>query len=295
MVVKRFVIKHGAYLRGLTSQGTIACTKRRSERVSAKLFTNMGRITNPSYNFLAESKISSKQLSVRNYIVFLSPSKFNKLATSSSFRKGSPKLVLRRKRTEFAMTRYSKEWGLRRVHSTVSSCRKEPSYVRFDNDLLSGVYTSNQLNLLRSYIINNKKCINLSDIMSDPKFLIAAWARICIQSNNESLTFVLSKETLNGIHLSWFEKTANTIRNGMLKFSPTRSNRKKQTLTIVSIEDKIIQEAIRFLLMLIFEGDFSKNSHWQRSGKSYHTALNQIKLQFIQNNWFIKGSIDLQF
>lgn len=111
-LIKRFVIKHDAYLRGLTSQGTIACIRRRSERVSAKLLTNMGRFTNPSYNFLAGSEIPIKRLSVRNYVVFLSPSKFNKPAASSSFRKGSPKLVLRRKRTEFAMTLNSKEWGV---------------------------------------------------------------------------------------------------------------------------------------------------------------------------------------
>ena len=119
----------------------------------------MGRFTNPSYNFLAGSEVPIKQLSVRNYVVFLSQSKFNKPAASSSFRKGSPKLVLRRKRTEFAMTRSSKEWGLRRVHSTAPSCRKGPSYVRFDKDTLSGVYKSNQLDLLRSYIISNKNVL----------------------------------------------------------------------------------------------------------------------------------------
>lgn len=296
---KRFVIKHDAYLRGLTSQGTIACIKRRSERVSAELLTNMGRFTNPSYNFLAGSEVPIKRLSVRNYVVFLSPSKFNKPAASSSFRKGSPKLVLRRKRTEFAMTRSSKEWGLRRVHSTASSCRKGPSYVRFDKDTLSGVYKSNQLDLLRSYIISNKKCINLSSIMSDPNFLIAAWARI--RSNSGSLTFALSKETLDGIALSWFEETANTMRNGIFQFSPSRrtyiskSDEGKRPLTIPSPRDKIVQEAMRFLLMLVFEGDFSKSSHGWVSGRGCHTALNQIKMEFAHDNWLIEGDIDQQF
>ncbi len=299
ILIKRFVIKHDAYLRGLTSQGTIACIRRRSEKVSAKLLTNMGRFTNPSYNFLAGSEVPIKRLSVRNYVVFLSPSKFNKPAASSSFRKGSPKLVLRRKRTEFAMTRSSKEWGLRRVHSTAPSCRKGPSYVRFDKDTLSGVYKSNQLDLLRSYIISNKKCVNLSIIMSDPNFLIAAWARI--RSNSGSLAFALSKETLDGIALSWFEETANTMRNGIFQFSPSRrtyiskSDGKKRPLTIPSPRDKIVQEAMRFLLMLVFEGNFSKNSHGWVSGRGCHTALNQIKMEFAHDNWLIEGDIDQQF
>nr|UXN44309.1 putative reverse transcriptase [Haslea karadagensis] len=299
ILIKRFVIKHDAYLRGPTSQGTIACIRRHSEIASAKLLTHMGRFTNPSYNFLAGSEVPINLLSVRNYVVFLSPSKFNKPAASSSLRKGSPKLVLRRKRTEFAITRNSKEWGLRRVHSTVPFCRKGPSYVRFDKDTLLGGYESNQLDLLRSYIISNKKCVNLSQIMSDPNFLIAAWARI--RSNSESLTLAVSKETLDGIVLSWFEETANTMRNGVFQFSPSRrtyiskSDGRKRLLTIPSSRDKIVQEAMRFLLMLIFKGDFSKNSHGWVSGRGCHTALNQIKMDFAHDNWFIEGDIDQQF
>lgn len=296
VLIKRFVIKHDTYLRGLTSQGNIACIKRHSERVSAKLLVNMGRFTNPSYNFLAGSEVPIKRLSVRNYVVFLSPSEFNKPATSSSFRKGSSKLTLRRKRTEFAMTRNSKGWGLRRVHSTVTSCRKGPSYVRFDKDMLSGLYDSNQLDLLRSYIVSNRKCINLSVIMSDPDFLIAAWNRV--RSNSGSLTPALNNETLDGINLSWFQKTANTMRNGIFQFSPSRrthisrSDGRKRSLTIPSPKDKIVQEAMRFLLMLVFESDFSKNSHGGVTGRGCHTALNQIKMEFAQDNWFIEGDIE---
>ena len=298
-MVSYIVIKHSAYRRKLISKGNIACTRRRSERVSAKLLVNMGRFTNPSYNFLAGSEVPIKRLSVRNYVVFLSPSEFNKPATSSSFRKGSPKLTLRRKRTEFAMTRNSKEWGLRRVHNTATSCRKGPSYVRFDEGMLSGVYESNQLNLLRSYIISNKKCKNLSIIMSDPNFLISAWVRV--RSNNGSLTPALNSDTLDGIDLTWFQKIANSMRNGIFQFSPSRrtyisrSDGKKRPLTIPSPKDKIVQEAMRFLLMLVFENDFSKNSHGWVTGRGCHTALNQIKMQFAKDNWFIEGDIDQQF
>jgi len=293
------VIKHSAYRRKLISKGNIACTKRHSERVSAKLLNNMGRFTNPSYNLLAGSEVPNRILGVRNYVVFFALNESSSPVTSSDQKRGSPKLFMRRKRMEFAMTRNSKERGLRRVHSTASSCRKEPSHVRFSKDTLSGVYRSNQLDLLRSYIINNKKCINLSRIMSDPNFLIAAWVRI--RSNSGSLTPALGNETLDGIHLSWFEETANTMRNGIFQFSPSRRtyvsrpDGKKRPLTIPSPKDKIIQEAMRFLLMLVFENDFTKNSHGWVTGRGCHTALNQIKTQFAHDNWFIEGDIDQQF
>lgn len=298
-MVVYIVIKHSAYRRKLISKGNIACTKRHSERASAKLLVNMGRFTNPSYNFLAGSEVPIKCLSVRNYVVFLSQNEFNKPATSSSFRKGSPKLTLRLKRMEFAITRNSKEWGLRRAHSTVTSCRKGPLYVRFDKSMLSGVYESNQLNLLRSYIMSNKKCNNLSIIMSDSNFLISAWVRV--RSNSGSLTPALNSDTLDGIDLTWFQKTANMMRNGMFQFSPSRRtyisrpDGKERPLTIPSPKDKIVQEAMRFLLMLVFENDFSKSSHSWGTIRGCYTALNQIKMEFSQDNWFIEGDIDQQF
>ena len=299
MLITNTVVKQGAYLKRLTLKGNIACTQRRSERVDAKLLTDMGRFTNPRYNFLAGSEVPIKSLSVRNYVVFPTLDKFNKPSISNRHKKGSPKSVLRRKRAEFAMTRNSKEWGLRRVHSTDSSYGKGLSYTRFDKNVLLGIFKSSQLDILKSKIIGGQKCNNLSVIMSDPNFLIAAWVRI--RSNNGSLTPSLSGETLDGIQLSWFESTANMMRNGRFQFSPSRRSYiprydgKKRPLTIPSPKDKIIQEAMRFLLMLVFEGDFSKNSHGWVTGRSCHTALNQIKLQFSQDNWYIEGDIEQQF
>jgi len=126
--------------------------------------------------------------------------------------------------------------------------------------------------------------------MSDPNFLIAAWVRIYSNS-----------ETLNEVDLLWFQKTANTMRNGIFQFSPSkrtyisRPDGKKRFLILPSLKDKIIQEAIGFLLILVFENDFNENSHGWATGRDCHTALNQIKTQFKHDNWFIKGDIDQQF
>jgi group II intron reverse transcriptase/maturase len=165
--------------------------------------------------------------------------------------------------------------------------------------VLSGTFESSQLSVLKSNIVNGEKCNNLSIIMSDPNFLIAAWVKI--RSNSGSLTPALTKKTLDGIKLSWFEETANTMRNGRFQFSPSRRtyiskpDGKERPLTIPSPKDKIVQEAMRFLLMLIFERNFSKDSHGWVTGRGCHTALNQVRLQFSQDNWYIEGDIDQQF
>ena len=290
-------IKYSIYLRGPTPNGNTACAKRGVERVRPKLLINMGRLTNP-FNSMAESEVSIS-LSVRNYVVFLSPDKL-KEPTVNNFIEGSPKLIARRKQLELGMTRKSKDWGLRRARSTGNSFTgKGPSQIRLDDNLLSGTYKSSHLKILKSRMESKKKASNLSRILSDPNFLIAAWVRI--RSKKGSVTPALTATTLDGINLNWFITTANQIRNGMFKFSPSRRKYipkpygKERPLTIPSPRDKIVHEGMRSLLAVLFENDFSENSHGWVTGRGCHTALNQIKMDFAQDNWYVEGDIEQQF
>lgn len=299
---KNIVIKHSINLRGLTLKGKIAYAKRYFEtqsRVNTELKINMGRFTNPSYNFLAGSKVP-KSLSVRNYIIFLSPDEFKEPTAISRHKKGSPKLITRRKRMEYAMTRNLKEWGLRRVHSINSLfIEKGPSYVRLEKDVLSGTYKSNQLEILKSNVVKKQKCTNLSIIMADPNFLIAMWVRIK-KSDQGNKPLVQISNTLDGISFKWFEKTATEMRNGKFKFSFSekknipKSYIKKRPQIKLSRKDIIVLEAIKFLLHFIFECDFSQNSYGWVASKDGHTALSQIKSKFTEDNWYIEGNLKEQ-
>jgi len=303
MLKNYIVIKHRTYLRELISKRKTACSKSISEvkkpRVRCKLRINMSSLTNPSYNLSAGSEVPNNSMSVRNYVVFPTLDKLTMPATSSRQKRGSSKLITRQKQTEFGMIRNGKPRGSRRAHSTKHFIGKEPSYFSLEEIVLSGTLKSKQLNILKSNIISGEKCTNLSIIMSDPNFLIAAWVRV--RSKNGSLTPALDKSTLDGVKLLWFEKTANMMRNGMFKFSPSRrayiskSKGKKRSLTIPSPKDKIVQEAMRFLLFLVFEGDFNGDSHGWVTNRGCHTALNQIKMQFNHDSWLIEGDIDQQF
>lgn len=77
--------------------------------------------------------------------------------------------------------------------------------------MFSGIYESDQLNILKFNIVKNQKCMNLSLITTDPTFLVAAWVRI--MSEQESLTSTLIN-ILNGAQLVWFEEIASTIWDG---------------------------------------------------------------------------------
>ena len=162
IILQHIVIKHSAYLKKLILKGTIACTKRHLEKVDVKLLINMSRLTNPSYNFSARLEVPNKILNVRNYVVFLTLDKFIKPTTISSYEKGSSKLIARQKHTEFGMIRHGKPRGSRKARSTKHLLRKEPTYVRLEETVLSGTFESKQLNVLKSNIISNEKCTNLS-------------------------------------------------------------------------------------------------------------------------------------
>jgi retron-type reverse transcriptase len=52
---------------------------------------------------------------------------------------------------------------------------------------------------------------------------------------------------------------------------------------------------MRSLLAVLFENDFSNNAHGWVTGQSCHVALNQIKIDFAQDNWYMEGDIKQQF
>ena len=302
MVSIYIVIKHGTYLRGLTLKGKIACTKRllevNSQKKGPSYWLILDRITNPRHNFLMEYKVSHSVLSIRNYVIFLILDRFRRSTASSRYKKGNPKLTIRQNQMEFEMTRNFKELGLRRAHSTSLLIGKELSYTRFDKNMLLGIFMSDQLNILKSNIVWKDKCNNLSTIMSDSKFLIIAWFRI--HSSQGGLILKLDKGVAGEINFLSFKEIANIIRNGKFKFFSAKkthiikSKGKQKNLIISSLKDKIVQEAMRYLLELVFKNSFSKNFYGWVSERSSHMALNKIKTQFNQVNWFIKVSIDQQ-
>lgn len=147
----------------------------------------------------------------------------------------------------------------------------------------------------------NTQYVNTSvtHILADPEILLAAYSNIKSKAGN--MTGGSDKQTLDGMNLEWFQQICKEIASGQFQFKPARrveiAKPKGGTrpLGIASPRDKIVQEAMRMILEAIFESGFSANSHAFRPGRSCHTALNQVKMQFGHVNWFIEGDISKCF
>lgn len=207
--------------------------------------------------------------------------------------------INRRVLREFWMFRSAEAQGTRRIHSTTSlNGGKKSSLISSKNPWLSGQEEIEKLQALKQNLIKNKVAYNLSEIMSDPNFLIASWAKI--RSNKCSITPAF-ENTLDGIKEECFVKMANGMRNGKFKFSPAKriyipkSNGEFRPLTMPSPRDKIVQEGMKFLLEIVFESEFRDSSHGFRPNKGCHTALKDIKKKCKAVSWYIEGDIEQQF
>ena len=303
------MVNRRTYLRGLTSKGTVACTKKLSERAKAEIKGNtetfMERLTNLNPKIGSEVPlpyITSEYVDVqgvKHYVVCFTLSQ-SKQSTRSSRKNGeSPKSVFCQEQAEFGISRSAKALGRRRIHSTAFIGGKESSKFSIGDIEFEGSTIKNQFNLLLSDLKLKNKASNLTTILSNKEFLIGCYSNI--KSKPRNITSSLAKETLDGISPKWFEEVCNSFRNGSFLFKPSRrayipkSNGKLRPLTMPSLRDKIVQEGIRILLNVIFEKDFRKSSHAFQTDKSCHTALNQIRLECGEVNWFIEGDIDQQY
>jgi group II intron reverse transcriptase/maturase len=295
------IVNHHTYLRRLTPKGTVACVKRLSEIARAKIKLPMDRLTNLNSTVGSEVPLSyfKNVQGARNYVVFFVLNQSKQPARRSRIIEGDPKGIQVQKRPEFGISRNTKVWGRRRIHSTAFICRKESSKFMIGDTWFEGQEIKNQFQKLIRDLENKERANNLTTIMSNRDFLIGCYLNI--KSKPGNMTRSLTPETLDGIDIRWFDEVVHTFRNGKFTFRPSRRtyipkpNGKLRPLTIPSPRDKIVQDGMRILLECIFNSQFRESSHAFRPGRGCHTALNQIRLHFGKSNWFIEGDIDQQY
>ena len=300
----KLIVNHRTYLRGLTSKGTTACTKRPSEiisRVRVEIKILMDRLTN--LNPKAGSEVPHPLLDVQGvrYCVVYFIFSQSKQPTSSSRKNGeNPKSKHNcQKRMEFGISRNMKMWGRRRIHSTTFISGKESNRFAVEEVKFEGSTIKDQFKKLKSDLKQGNKANNLTTILSNKNFLIGCYQNI--KSNPGNMTKSLDKEYLDGISSIWFEEVSNSFRKGSFNFKPSRRiyfqklDKKLRLLTIPSPRDEIIQEGMRILLDAVFEKNFRDSSHAFRSQRGCHTALNRIKMKYGKVNWLIEGDVQQQY
>ena len=305
-VDNRSTVNHHTYLRRPTPKGNIACVKRLSERAEVEKKLPMDRITN--LNSVVGSEVPfpynkdtyyKDMQGAGNYVVSPVLNQSKQPTRSSRVIEEGPKGIRYQKRSEFGISRNTKVWGRRRIHSTAFICGKGSSKFMFGDAWFEGQVIKEQFQKLLKDLDDKKRINNLTTIMSNREFLIGCY--INIKSKPGNMTRSLSPETLDSIDMPWFNEVVHTFRNGKFNFQPSRRtyipkpNGKRRPLTIPSPRDKIVQEGMRILLDCIFNAQFRESSHAFRPERGCHTALNQIRLHFGKSNWFIEGDINQQY
>jgi group II intron reverse transcriptase/maturase len=132
-------------------------------------------------------------------------------------------------------------------------------------------------------------------MLCDKQLLQMAYHKI--KSKPGYMTSGLTPETLDGLNAEWLDSTVQMLKDESFQFKPGRRVQipKPQgglrPLTVAPARDKIIQEAMRTLLEIVYTPTFSPNSHGFQRNKSCHTALKQVYWQFRGSSWVIEGDI----
>jgi len=104
-------------------------------------------------------------------------------------------------------------------------------------------------------------------------------------------------DTVDGMNKARIERIIQALEAGEYHWKPSRrvyiqkANGKLRPLGLPSWSDKLLQEAIRTVLNAYYEPQFSTHSHGFRPGRSCHTALLEIRLEWQGTKWFIEGDI----
>jgi group II intron reverse transcriptase/maturase len=133
------------------------------------------------------------------------------------------------------------------------------------------------------------------EILTDPTWLMQAWEEI--RSNKGSMTAGIDSTIAVDIDPERIQSLSKRLKTGQYRPKPVRrvyipkTNGKTRPLGIPTLEDRIVQQALRMLMEPIFEADFYNCSHGFRRNRSTHTALRDVARAFPRTTWIIEGDI----
>jgi group II intron reverse transcriptase/maturase len=140
-----------------------------------------------------------------------------------------------------------------------------------------------------------KRFHHLWDNMVSEKWLTQAWEEI--RKNQGSQTPGIDRLTADDIDLERIRQLSRKLQEGTYRPKSVRrvyipkSTGKLRPLGIPTIEDRLVQQALRMVLEPVFEADFLPCSHGFRQGRSPHTALRDVARMFPRVSWTIEGDI----
>ena len=132
-------------------------------------------------------------------------------------------------------------------------------------------------------------------VLCDEAWLTEAWKRI--RSHKGSKTAGVDGQTRDHVDETLIKRLADKLRKEAYQPTPVRrvyipkTNGKRRPLGIPTIQDRIVQSALKMLLEPIYEQDFRTCSHGFRPRRSCITALRDVANRFQRSTWIIEGDI----
>ncbi|XP_075078531.1 nuclear intron maturase 4, mitochondrial [Nicotiana tabacum] len=135
---------------------------------------------------------------------------------------------------------------------------------------------------VKEQYVNGKFQNLIKKVIANPKTLCDAFDSMRLSSNVdlasdiENLPFEAMAEELS---CGNFDVSANT-------YSISTRGSKKEVLVFPNVKLKVVEEAIRIVLEVVYRPHFSKISHGCRSGRSHLSALKYIRKEIINPKWW---------
>ena len=120
-----------------------------------------------------------------------------------------------------------------------------------------------------------------------------------MSSKEGNMTMGTDGSTIDGMSIHRIDKLIERLKSFSYHPKPARrvyipkkgNSKKLRPLGIPSVDDKMVQYVVKYILEAIYENHFSKSSHGFRPHRSCHTALREVKREFRGVKWFIEGDI----
>ena len=122
-------------------------------------------------------------------------------------------------------------------------------------------------------------------------------AYVKVSRNRGAATPGVDGQSFDGMTLERLANLARQVADGTYRPRPVRrvyipkGNGKMRPLGIPTVDDRIVQEAARIVLAQIYDPVFSKHSHGFRTGRSCHTALEEIRNTWTGMKWLIEVDV----
>lgn len=137
---------------------------------------------------------------------------------------------------------------------------------------------------VKEQLIDGKFQSLMQNVIANPETLEAAYKCICLNANVDGGKMPFVESLAEELHNGCFEVSKNI-------FSFSSRGAGKEVLVLPNLKLKVVQEAIRLVLEVVYKPHFSKISHGCRSGRGHSTALKYIAKEISKPDWWFTLNI----